>query len=158
MKTSSTLFLTAFLASVIITGPSFAAPPATETEAPGQSFVHPSDDVSYSKDMRDDEMLAKSKATDNGQVQYVSGGIAVSGMRAIDAEQGLYNLKLLFVAQPKGEYLANIGVKIKDGDGKTVLDTTTKGPVLLVKLPTTYLKPVMPSKWMCIPAKATRRS
>lgn len=104
-----------------------------ETRASGQPFVHPSDDGSYTKDMRDDELLAKSKSADNGKVQYISGGIAVSGMRAIDAEESIYNLKVLFVS--KGEYLADVNVTITDNKGNSVLETITKGPVLLVKMP-----------------------
>jgi hypothetical protein len=65
-------------------------------------------------------------------VRYISGGIADSGMRAIDTEEHLYNLKMLFVSQ--GDYLADVKVKITDHKGKTVLDTKTKGPVLLVKM------------------------
>ncbi len=42
-------------------------------------------------------MLAKGKPVDNRKVQYISGGIAVSGMRAIDAEENAYKLKMLFV-------------------------------------------------------------
>jgi len=130
MKTLPALLIAMLLATA---GPALAMQPSGETEATGQPFVHPSDDVSYSKDMRDDELLAKAKPTDNGKVQYISGGIAVSGIRAIDEEEHLYNLKMLFVAN--GEYLAEIGVNITDSKGDSVLDTTTKGPVLLVKMP-----------------------
>ena len=135
MKTLSTLLFTALVASSLMATPVLAAPPAGETEAPGQPFDHPTDDGSYSKDMRDDEMLAKSKPADNGTIQYVSGGVAVSGMRAIDAEEHNYNLKMLFVAARNGEYLSDVNVKITDSKGNSVLDTKTQGPVLLVKMP-----------------------
>ena len=137
-KFPNVLFTLLVVSSLMVTSALAASPPG-ETEAPGQPFDHPSDDTSYSKDMRDDEILAKAKPTDNGKVQYISGGVADSGMRAIDAEESVYNLKLLFVAKPNGEYLANVGVSITDSHGDNILDTATKGPVLLVKMkPGTY--------------------
>lgn len=132
MKTLLSLLMVALLASIIASGPLFAADFSGDTKASGQPFVHPPDDASYSKDMRDDEMLAKAKPADNGKVQYVSGGIAVSGMRAIDSEENLYNLKMLFVS--KGEYMADVGVTIVDSKGTNILDATAQGPVLLVKM------------------------
>ena len=83
--------------------------------------------------MQEDEVLAKAKPMDNGKVQYISGGVAESGMRAIDAEEKAYNLKILFVAGKA--YLADVDVRIKDSKGDEVLDTATHGPVLLVKMP-----------------------
>ena len=140
MKLSALLVTTAITCAMVSPLPAIAQnagshdarPSSNETAASGQQFEHPSDDVSYAKDMRDDEKLAKAKAVDNGKVRYISGGIADSGMRAIDTEEHLYNLKMLFVSQ--GEYLADVNVKITDHKGNTVLDTKTKGPVLLVKM------------------------
>jgi hypothetical protein len=139
MKTS-TLLLIAFITSTLLNAtalPALAQNNAMsgETEAPGQPFVHPSDDASYAKDMRDDERLAKASPEDNGKVRYISGGIADSGMKAIDAEENNYNLKMLFVSKDKGAYLANVGVTITDSKGGTLLQATTKGPVLLAKIP-----------------------
>jgi hypothetical protein len=56
-------------------------------------------------------------------------------MRAIDAEEHAYNLKMLFVGGAEGEYLADVAVNIKDAKDNSLLSTTTEGPVLLVKLP-----------------------
>ena len=139
MKKFPNLLFTVLVVSSLMVTSALAASPPGEKEAPGQPFDHPTDDTSYSRDMRDDEILAKAKPTDNGNAQYISGGVADSGMRAIDAEESVYNLKLLFVAKPNGEYLANVVVNITDSNGDNVLDTTTKGPVLLVKMkPGTY--------------------
>jgi len=135
MKTSLNFLMIALLSSTLMAAPVIAAPDTSQTEAAGQPFNHPTDDGSYTKDMRDDEMLAKSKPAENGAVSYVSGGVAVSGMRAIDAEEHNYNLKMLFVAAQNGEYLADVNVMITDSKGNSILDTTTKGPVLLVKMP-----------------------
>jgi hypothetical protein len=135
MKTKYPILVIMLLVGTIVTGSAHAADSPGETKASGQPFVHPSDDASYSNDMRDDEMLAKAKPVDSGKVQYVSGGIAVSGMRAIDAEEHAYNLKMLFVGGADGEYLADVAVNIKDSKGNTLLSTTAEGPVLLVKMP-----------------------
>ncbi len=135
MKTLSSFLMTTLLSSILAAGPALASDPSDEVKAPGQPFEHPSDSVSYSKDAKEDKQLADATSTDNGEVKYISGGIGDSGMKAIDEEERDYNLKMLFVAEPSGEYLANIGVKIKDHKGKTVLNTTAKGPVLLVRMP-----------------------
>ena len=135
MKATYLILVIMLSICTIMTGSTYAADSSDETKASGQPFVHPSDDASYSKDMRDDEILAKAKPTDNGKVRYVSGGVAVSGMRAIDAEEHAYNLKVLFVGGAEGEYLADIDVSIMDHKGSTLLSATTEGPVLLVKMP-----------------------
>jgi hypothetical protein len=133
MKTSSIILIAALLGALLAPDFAFAADTSTETPNPGQPFLHPSDDVSYSKDIRDDERLAKAKPSDNGKVLYISGGVADSGMRAIDAEEKAYNLKILFTAGR--EYLADVGVRIVDSKDNEVLSTTTQGPVLLVRMP-----------------------
>jgi len=135
MKITSPLLVIMLFVGTIMIGPAHAMDSDDEKSVSGQPFEHPSDDASYSKDMRDDEILAKAKPTDNGKVRYVSGGVAVSGMRAIDAEEHAYNLKVLFVGGAEGEYLADIDVSIMDHKGSTLLSATTEGPVLLVKMP-----------------------
>jgi hypothetical protein len=135
MKAHLTLPRILLLVILCANGTAFASDFPDETKATGQPFVHPAGDTSYSKDMRDDELLAKAKPTDNGKVQYISGGIAVSGMRAIDTEEHLYNLKVLFVEGSKGEYIADTKVNITDSKGNSVLDAVAQGPVMLVKLP-----------------------
>jgi hypothetical protein len=135
MKAPRLKFVIMLFVYTIMTGFAYGADSDDEMRASGQPFVHPSDDASYSNDMRDDEMLAKTKPVNTGNVQYVSGGIAVSGMRAIDAEEHAYNLKMLFVGGADGEYLADVAVNIENDKGKTFLSTTANGPVLLVKLP-----------------------
>jgi len=135
MKITSPLLVIMLFVGTIMIGPAHAMDSDDVKSVSGQPFEHPSDDASYSKDMRDDEVLAKAKPTDNGKVQYVSGGVAVSGMRAIDAEEHAYNLKMLFVGGAEGEYLADVAVNIKDAKDNSLLSTTTEGPVLLVKLP-----------------------
>ncbi len=82
-------------------------------------------------DMRDERATEDAHTT--GTVSYMSGGVGEGGMDAIRAEEGNYNVKMLFVSQ--GAYLADIGVRVSDDKGRDVFETQSKGPVLLVKLP-----------------------
>jgi len=66
-------------------------------------------------------------------VQMISGGIGDAEMKNITAVQKQYSLKLIFT-EADGEYLADIGVLIRDTKGNTVVDTTSGGPILLMKL------------------------
>ena len=70
-----------------------------------------------------------------GQVQYLSGGVGHDESEAIKAASGRYPLALTFAASQGGAYLANVQVTITDAHGKTVLSTAADGPYLLVKLP-----------------------
>lgn len=96
--------------------------------------LNPGDSVSCSRDVSQDEILAKSAPADNGRIRYVSGKVDISSMRAMDKEESAYNLKLL-LAGKNGEYLSNVNVKITDDKGNVLLDTATKGPVMLAKIP-----------------------
>ena len=66
-------------------------------------------------------------------IQMTSGGVGEKGMDDITAVQQHYSLKLVF-AKTNGEYQADVGVQISDHKGNTVVNTTAKGPVLLVNL------------------------
>jgi hypothetical protein len=73
---------------------------------------------------------------ENG-VTYISGGIGIcesEQMRSIAKE---YPLELVFAQQTatSASYLATIPVVITDSKGMVVLDTVSKGPYLLVKMP-----------------------
>ena len=73
-------------------------------------------------------------AAENAQeIQMVSGGIGDGEMDDIAATQKNYSLKLVF-AQTNGEYLADIGVKVRDHSGNIVVNTTSGGPILLMNL------------------------
>ncbi len=81
--------------------------------------------------MAEDMVLPQVK-TQNG-VSYISGGIGSDQVTAMKAAAKDYAL-MLTCAQNTGDYLANVKVSITDKSGKTVLDTVTDGPILLVKL------------------------
>ena len=66
-------------------------------------------------------------------VEMVSGGVGDAEMDDITVAQKNYTLKLIF-ANSSGEYLADVSVVIKDKKGDTIVDTSSVGPVLLLKL------------------------
>ena len=72
-----------------------------------------------------------------GSISYVTGGVGKDEADAMKAAAAQYPLSLEFVrhAGPRGEFLANVEVTIKDRAGKTVLETTSDGPFLLAKVP-----------------------
>jgi hypothetical protein len=69
-----------------------------------------------------------------GQAEFLSGGFGADESGAIKAASSQYPLALTFSSTQGGAYVANVRVKITDGRGATVLDTTG-GPYVLVKLP-----------------------
>ncbi|CAB3690083.1 MULTISPECIES: carboxypeptidase regulatory-like domain-containing protein [Achromobacter] len=72
-----------------------------------------------------------------GAVQYMSGGIGIDESEAMKAAAKDYPLSLTFAAQRDGkaDYVASVGVVIRDAQGKEVLKATAEGPYMLVKLP-----------------------
>ncbi|MGE8632586.1 MAG: carboxypeptidase regulatory-like domain-containing protein [Achromobacter piechaudii] len=72
-----------------------------------------------------------------GAVQYMSGGIGIDESEAMKAAAKDYPLSLTFAAQRDGkaDYVASVGVLIRDAQGKEVLKATAEGPYMLVKLP-----------------------
>ena len=71
--------------------------------------------------------------TQNG-ITFVSGGISIEERQAITAMEPSYNLRLLFVAEPSGEYLWGVKVTLGDGSGKPLLNAVADGPYFLAKL------------------------
>ena len=71
--------------------------------------------------------------TQNG-IAFVSGGISIEERQAMQAIEGSYNLRLLFVAEPSGEYLWGVKVELMDSEGKAVLKAVSDGPYFLAKL------------------------
>lgn len=73
----------------------------------------------------------------DGEVTYLSGGVGQAEAGAIKHVANYYPLELEFLrkATPKDEYLAGVKVRIKDQRERMVLNVTSDGPFLLVKLP-----------------------
>ena len=72
-----------------------------------------------------------------GSVTYISGGVSSDEAEAMKAAARSYPLTVeLAVAGPQRDpYIADARVEIRDQQGNAVLDTTTEGPFLLVRLP-----------------------
>ncbi|MFC0398365.1 carboxypeptidase-like regulatory domain-containing protein [Paraburkholderia rhizosphaerae] len=69
-----------------------------------------------------------------GAVSFTSGGVGLDESHALRAAEHDWPLSLRFTG-PSSEYLADVHVKISDAHGGDVLDTTSRGPYMLVKLP-----------------------
>lgn len=74
------------------------------------------------------------EAARGGPVAVVSGGVGEDALAMMKAKEGEYNLKLVFTLN-EGNYLADVGVAIKDAAGKTVVEHVADGPIFLAKLP-----------------------
>jgi hypothetical protein len=67
-------------------------------------------------------------------IEYLSGGVGVNAQDAINARAKDFNLKLVFTLN-EGNYIADVGVALKDARGRTVVEHTVDGPFFLAKLP-----------------------
>jgi len=76
-------------------------------------------------------------SSESAEVVFVSGGIGYCESQAMRNASKDYPLELVFVQKTaSGEnYLANIPVEVTDTKGNLVLDTVTKGPYLLARIP-----------------------
>ncbi|MEM5401558.1 MULTISPECIES: carboxypeptidase regulatory-like domain-containing protein [Paraburkholderia] len=68
-----------------------------------------------------------------GDVSFVSGGVGLDESRALLSAEREWPLALRFT-QRSGEYVADVRVQITDSHGASVLDTTSRGPYMLVKV------------------------
>jgi len=78
----------------------------------------------------------------NGAVDYVSGGIGKEEADALRQHSADYALTLEFASSRSAEgdtspgaYIADVQVDIRDARGRPMLNTTSTGPLLLVRLP-----------------------
>lgn len=73
----------------------------------------------------------------DNEVTYVSGGIGICESQEMRRIAKDYQLELEFVQKTATaeSFLANIPVEVTDKKGSYVLDTVTKGPFLLARLP-----------------------
>jgi|307.fasta_scaffold302626_2 hypothetical protein len=71
-----------------------------------------------------------------GDITYLSGGAGHDEAQAIQQAEKEWPLALEFAikAKPHNEFTSNVKVMIQDEKGKTVLDTMSDGPFVLVKL------------------------
>jgi|KBSSwiStaDraftv2_1062776.scaffolds.fasta_scaffold23837_2 hypothetical protein len=78
----------------------------------------------------------------NGAVEYRSGGIGKEEADALKQQSADYALTLEFATSRSAEgdtspgaYIADVRVDIRDAQGRPIVDTTSTGPLLLVRLP-----------------------
>lgn len=76
-------------------------------------------------------------AQSQGQIEFLTGGIGHDESQAILKEGGKWPLMLELAkgGSPRAVYISDVQISIKDVSGSTVLETITKGPYLLAKLP-----------------------
>jgi len=72
--------------------------------------------------------------TRKSDVTYLSGGVGDREQEAIAEKAVEYDLQVT-VAKPDGAYLTGAKLRIEKPDGTQLLETTTRGPVLLADLP-----------------------
>ncbi len=74
----------------------------------------------------------------NGDAAWVSGGVGADQSAAFKAAAAEYPLSLEFVrhtASGGNEYIADVSVSITDGLGTRVIDTRSRGPFMLARVP-----------------------
>lgn len=69
-----------------------------------------------------------------GNVSYTSGGVGLDESQALRREAPRWPLALQFTGR-SGGYVADVHVTITKSGGATVLDASSNGPFMLVKLP-----------------------
>jgi hypothetical protein len=67
-------------------------------------------------------------------VRYLTGGIGVEAQERLNERAGDFNLKLVF-ALNEGNYIADVGVILRDGQGRTVIEEVADGPFFMARLP-----------------------
>jgi hypothetical protein len=98
-----------------------------------------------------------------GDVSYTSGGVGLDESKALQAAQSQWPLSLRFTG-PGSDFLADVKVEVVDAHGGTVLDTTSRGPYMLVRLrPGRYTvhaayKDNDQTRPVTVPAKGTARA
>ena len=73
------------------------------------------------------------KTSDTG-IRYASGGVSAGEREEFLAMADQFNLQIMSAMQG-GAYLADVGIKIMDSKGATVLSATSKGPYFIAQLP-----------------------
>jgi len=74
-------------------------------------------------------------AKTEGSVTYVTGGIGSDEALALKQEQKNYPLSMVFSSGKRGAYVTDVHVTVSDAGGKVLLDSSSVGPILLVRLP-----------------------
>jgi hypothetical protein len=85
------------------------------------------------------QSIAAERVMARGNVPVISGGVGEDSVERLKAREKDFNLKLVLTLI-EGNYLADVGVTIRDAAGKAVVEHVTEGPILMARLPAgTYL-------------------
>ena len=68
-------------------------------------------------------------------VKYVQGGIGRDEAAAMMSEARNYPLAVVFSGGTDNHFVANVELRVRDASGRTVLQTHSEGPIVLVDLP-----------------------
>jgi hypothetical protein len=68
-----------------------------------------------------------------GDVSFVSGGVGLDESKALQQAQSHWPLSLRFTG-PSSEFLADVHVRVVDAHNSEVLNATSRGPYMLVRL------------------------
>jgi hypothetical protein len=69
-----------------------------------------------------------------GDLSYVCGGVGEDALKELQAQAPKYNIGFWMVEGPRGEYLADVPIRILR-NGKTVAEFTAGGPLCYVNAP-----------------------
>lgn len=72
-------------------------------------------------------------AAQQGDVQFLSGGVGLDESKAIKRAAPKWPLSLEFIGGDRN-FVSDVGVKITDDKGGSVLETSSQGPYMLVRL------------------------
>lgn len=72
-------------------------------------------------------------AAQQGDVQFLSGGVGLDESKAIKTAAAKWPLSLEFIGGER-DYLSDVALVITDGKGGKVLETSSQGPYMLVRL------------------------
>jgi hypothetical protein len=84
-----------------------------------------------------EEMAPLPQVQSQGQTEFITGGVGKDESDAIAQAAGAWPLMLELSqsAAPRAEFISDVQIIIKDKSGNTVLDMTSAGPYVLVRLP-----------------------
>lgn len=68
-------------------------------------------------------------------VRYVAGGIGIEERAWLAAHATKFNTRLTFAVVPGGAFIADVQVRIRNAQGRDMVDTTAQGPQLMAELP-----------------------
>ncbi len=84
-----------------------------------------------------EETTSLPQVQSQGQTEFITGGVGKNESDAIAqaARAWPLMLELSQSTPPRAEFISDVQISIKDKSGNAVLDTTSEGPYVLVKLP-----------------------